>query len=141
MEKRLLMIVNPAAGMGRGDTIKDEIAHMYERYHWQCVTRLTKGAGDAARFARDRPAAGPKTARKPRFRGTGRRFSRFASAGNRSRWEIPGVSRAFPRTRTHGKPRGIPRLPRTPTPRSKTRRRTAAPRIAPRRNPGRHPGR
>ena len=57
MEKRLLMIVNPAAGMGRGDTIKDEIAHMYERYHWQCVTRLTKGAGDAARFAREEAAA------------------------------------------------------------------------------------
>ena len=51
MESKLLLIVNPAAGMGRGNTIKDEIARMYERYHWQTTLRCTEGAGDAARFA------------------------------------------------------------------------------------------
>ena len=51
MESKLLMIVNPAAGMGRGRTIKDEITRMYARYHWQSTVRCTESAGDAARFA------------------------------------------------------------------------------------------
>ena len=57
MESKLLLIVNPAAGMGRGQTIKDEIARMYERYHWRCTLRCTVGAGDAARFALEDAAA------------------------------------------------------------------------------------
>ena len=40
MESKLLLIVNPAAGMGRGQTIKDEIARMYERYHWRCAPEM-----------------------------------------------------------------------------------------------------
>ena len=56
MENRLLMIVNPAAGMGRGKTIKDEIARMYERYHWQYTLCCTGGEGDGARFAREKAA-------------------------------------------------------------------------------------
>lgn len=54
MESRMLLIVNPAAGMGCGKTIKDEIARMYERYHWQCTLCCTEGEGDGARFARER---------------------------------------------------------------------------------------
>lgn len=51
MPDQLLLIVNPAAGMGRGETIKDEIARMYERYHWHTDICCTRGGGDAARFA------------------------------------------------------------------------------------------
>ena len=51
MGNNLLLIVNPAAGMGRGRTLKDEIAHMYQRYGWNVDICETLGAGDAARFA------------------------------------------------------------------------------------------
>ena len=53
MAKRVLMIVNPAAGMGKGHTLKDEIRHMYTRYAWECTEKETAGFGDAALFARD----------------------------------------------------------------------------------------
>jgi len=53
MSSSLLLVVNPAAGMGRGKTLKDEIVHMYARYGWECTVRETAGAGDAARFARE----------------------------------------------------------------------------------------
>lgn len=54
---RLLLIVNPAAGMGRGHTLKDEIAHMYARYGWESTIQETEGAGDAARFAQESAAS------------------------------------------------------------------------------------
>lgn len=53
MGNNLLLIVNPAAGMGRGKTLKDEIAHMYQRYGWNVDICETAGAGDAARFAQE----------------------------------------------------------------------------------------
>jgi len=50
---KLLLIVNPAAGMGRGERIKDEIVALYGREGWEADVRLTQGAGDAERFARE----------------------------------------------------------------------------------------
>lgn len=59
MGNSLLLIVNPAAGMGRGKTLKDEIARMYQRYGWNVDICETAGVGDAARFAREEgPAYG-----------------------------------------------------------------------------------
>jgi len=53
MDKRLLMIVNPAAGMGRGETLQGEIAALYARAGYRCTLCDTQGAGDAARFAQE----------------------------------------------------------------------------------------
>ena len=54
---KLLLIVNPAAGVGRGKRAGEEIARLYEGHAWQCTPRSTEGAGDAARFAREEAAA------------------------------------------------------------------------------------
>ncbi len=54
---KLLLIVNPAAGVGRGRRAGEEIARLYEGHAWQCTPRSTEGAGDAARFAREEAAA------------------------------------------------------------------------------------
>ncbi|MBO4836319.1 MAG: YegS/Rv2252/BmrU family lipid kinase [Clostridia bacterium] len=51
MEKLLLMIVNPASGLGRGRSMEGEIARMYARYGWVTHVRETRGPGDAAAFA------------------------------------------------------------------------------------------
>lgn len=56
MGDSLLLIVNPAAGMGRGRTLKDEIGRMYQRYGWATDIRETEKAGDAARFALEEAA-------------------------------------------------------------------------------------
>ena len=53
----LLLIVNPAAGMGRGRALKDEIVQLYADHGWQSTLHETAGAGDAARFAQEYAAA------------------------------------------------------------------------------------
>ena len=45
MDKRLLMIVNPAAGMGRGETLQGEIAALYARAGYRCTLCDTQGLG------------------------------------------------------------------------------------------------
>lgn len=57
MSRTLLLIVNPAAGMGRGRALKDQIALLYAEHGWQSTLCETAGAGDAARFAREQAAA------------------------------------------------------------------------------------
>ena len=51
MDKKLLMIVNPAAGMGKGRLLEGEIAHMYARYGWISEVRETRAVGDAQAYA------------------------------------------------------------------------------------------
>ncbi|MBQ7454906.1 MAG: YegS/Rv2252/BmrU family lipid kinase [Clostridia bacterium] len=57
MSKTLLLIVNPAAGMGRGRAVKDEICAMYQSRGWACRVRETAVWGDASRAAREESAA------------------------------------------------------------------------------------
>lgn len=51
MGKELLMIVNPAAGKGKGRLYEQQVTQLYTRHGWHCTTCETQGAGDAARFA------------------------------------------------------------------------------------------
>ncbi len=51
MSKKLLMIVNPAAGKGKGRVYEQRVSVLYTQAGWDCDIRNTQGAGDAARFA------------------------------------------------------------------------------------------
>ena len=51
MSKKLLMIVNPAAGKGKGRVYEQRVSALYTQAGWDCDIRNTQGAGDAARFA------------------------------------------------------------------------------------------
>jgi diacylglycerol kinase (ATP) len=51
MSKKLLLIVNPAAGKGKGRTFEKKVCALYEHSGWTCDIRNTQGAGDAAEFA------------------------------------------------------------------------------------------
>ena len=51
MSKKLLMIVNPAAGKGNGRVYEQRVSALYTQAGWACDIRNTQGAGDAARFA------------------------------------------------------------------------------------------
>lgn len=57
MSKKLLMIVNPAAGKGKGRMYEQRVSALYTQAGWDCDIRNTQGAGDAARFALPRRAA------------------------------------------------------------------------------------
>ena len=52
MGRSLLLIVNPAAGMGKGRALGQEIVSLYARAGWGCQACETAGAGDAEAFAR-----------------------------------------------------------------------------------------
>ena len=54
---RLLLIVNPAAGMGRGAALEGDIAHLYVSQDWRVTLCETATAGDAARFAIEEAAS------------------------------------------------------------------------------------
>ena len=54
---RLLLIVNPAAGMGRGAALEGDIAHLYASQGWRVTLCETATAGDAARFAIEEAAS------------------------------------------------------------------------------------
>ena len=51
MSKKLLMIVNPAAGKGKGRVYEQRVSALYTQAGGECDIRNTQGAGDAARFA------------------------------------------------------------------------------------------
>lgn len=51
MSKKLLLIVNPAAGKGKGREYEQRVSALYTQAGWDCAVRSTQGAGDAARFA------------------------------------------------------------------------------------------
>ena len=51
MSKKLLMIVNPAAGKSKGRVYEQRVSALYTQAGWDCDIRNTQGAGDAARFA------------------------------------------------------------------------------------------
>lgn len=56
MRKQLLLIVNPAAGFGKGASLAEQAAAMYASEGWECTVCKTGGAGDAADFARQKSA-------------------------------------------------------------------------------------
>ena len=57
MARSLLLIVNPAAGMGKGRLLAEQIAALYADAGWGCQACETAGAGDADRFAREHACA------------------------------------------------------------------------------------
>lgn len=52
MDKRLLLLLNPASGMRRANRLMPEIIRLYNDRNYECAVYITSGSGDATRFMR-----------------------------------------------------------------------------------------
>ena len=52
MQKKLLLIVNPKAGMQKAEKYLLEILTIFHRYHYLPTVMITEKSGDATQFAR-----------------------------------------------------------------------------------------
>lgn len=53
MRKEMLLIINPAAGKGKGAAIGRQAEELYTQNGWHCTVQETRDAGDATRFVRE----------------------------------------------------------------------------------------
>ncbi len=51
MEKKLVLILNPAAGMKQGKRYLADLIMIFQEYGYECLTMLTRGRGDATQIA------------------------------------------------------------------------------------------
>ena len=51
--KRLMLIVNPKSGKGRGEKVKDSIVDVFRKHGWESIEYITERRGHATEFARD----------------------------------------------------------------------------------------
>ena len=56
--RRLLLVVNPGAGRGRGAARAAELAEILTATSWEVRTQLTRAPGEAIAWAQAAPAAG-----------------------------------------------------------------------------------
>ena len=51
MAKKLMLIINPAAGRGEGSAVGGRLLNMYDEAGYECRTYFTRKENDAQRFA------------------------------------------------------------------------------------------